>query len=208
MSILTVTVEPSRVLVAVDSIVITEQGQRFSVSKLMLIPQENVILAMRGNVFVLHNVFLQCFTRLWTFDQCLEQAAALFKEQLAALETEGKKQGIPEAFYCGSQELVIAGYSESHLKLRAVRFSKAEDGGASVKEITDGFLAPGAAFTEAPATPTTDAEIRSIAERQMRWMRAEEPEQASGGKLIVAELTRRQSTVRSLGTLGENIKSP
>ena len=76
--------------------------------------------------------------------------------------------------------------------------SRTHKGGYDVDEL--GALGANWQNTETARVPDSPKNVRWLAERHVSWLRAEGTA-SGGGRLLVAQLTRREITVRDEGTL-------
>lgn len=201
MSIILIDAERDRIRIVVDSLtIVTKTDSESTASKLQLLPLQNMVVAGRGSdgVPLLFSVLVQHMR--CDFDALLPQALGVMENCLDQLAAQAVAFDQKAEFDAMVEEIVIAGYSAQRGRLAAFTFAKGGSGAG--REIQGIASAPsGANITRSshPLAIIEDGDLRRMS-RQLIERCCELRPKSAGGKLLLAEVTRDQTTVRSLGT--------
>lgn len=197
MSILNVLVSPTRILVAVDSMVAGERSQRGEMSKMVPLVHLNAVIAMRGHQLFLANIYAGC-------NGCLGDLDALFASMLDRLQACYARQNpsdlrLTAAGEFMGEQVVVAGWSPARQRMVALDYRLDEPGGEFKlrKEVDSWMLAPGDSFDSPPDRLVSAEDLAAIAAQQTRHALARDPAAGFGGRLIVAEMLRHTMTFSS-----------
>lgn len=195
MSLLNVWVEPGRALVAVDTETKTEHGRRDS-SKLVVLPAERMVLACRGNLYVLHAIVQPILGLAGGLDGVLELGLPELCNYIAA-EQVGLGGNFAEA------EVVIVGWSAREQRIVGHACVRgAQEPNFKLMRIDPWRLGPHAGWQKAPPLPDCEEHMEAIARTQVRYMRQNHPDCAIGGRLLIAAVSEDAISVRSVAHLG------
>ncbi len=200
MSLLQIYVNETSASIAVDTnahgMLANQSGGLREVSKLMPIPHAGVVLAYRGSDVAFFNLFAQFMLgQDWSdFDS---------GKDVLPLKCSHAMTQFPEALphELGRAQIVIAGYSKRLRRMAASMFRIDIAAGATEldRDVTNGACAPyGSEVFEG-----SDAGMLAFAATQVAWMKANEPGQATGGRLLCAELKPGSITIRDVGPIPE-----
>lgn len=207
MSLLNAWIEPGRALVAVDttSYDITS-GAPSERSKLIPLAHANAVIATRGINKLLLEVFAAIFVMPVSVDYDVISdwlPSALdsgFEGYVANCLAVGMDEGLVREV-----ELAVVGWSQRSGEMAGVRLTRSPgDSSFSVKPIRPWSIAPNAGWgaSTPPPAPSTIEAMEEVARAQVRHIRETYSGDPIGGRLIVAELTRDQMTIRSIANLG------
>ena len=198
MTILNVLCDRSRVIVAMDTLALGPDGPA-EMSKFMLVPHSNILVCGRGFAGGIFDVFHHARDFQWSFDELKERAQAVFEKAIVSLRVESPAAYEHLFAIQQTQTLIVAGWSESEGAMQAVRIQQGAKSFQRQRLSGECFM-PG--FSEPVDAPGTDEEMRTLAEYQVRGIREQHPEFPAGGRLLIADMTRGQTTVRDAGKLG------
>ncbi len=196
MTILNVVASPSRVLVAVDTIIAAPNGVRCEQSKMVPLLHLNAVIAMRGHTLLLHNIYSGCFGLFGDLDSLLRDMPARLQHcyeraPAADLETPGGE--------FMSEQVVVAGWSPARAQMVAMDYLLDRPGGQFYlrKEIDSWCLAPKEGFAKPTAFWLGEEDLHTIAIAQANHALSVNPEGGFGGRLLVADLTRDSLAISS-----------
>lgn len=199
MSLLNVWLSGQSALVCVDSdAFVPGTGRRHEVSKFLPLAHANALLGMRGNWWV-GAIVWQAFCLL-DFDEMVALAAGpdFFKKSVKMVDAAGK--GAPPGVVGGESSLVLVGYSRSARAMQAWAYDEASQ--FHPTEIRDRYVGPCDTSTEPYEEGSTVVDMHQLAQAQVRLFRAQWPDLACGGRLIVAEISPRRMMISDIGALG------
>jgi len=201
MTILNVWLNEAQASVAVDTVSaqsdISSGGE---MSKLLVLPHANVVFAARGSMDWLRWTFEFFHHKPYDMDSIerdiavgLATARRFLLSRMAA-----ERVKLPLAL-----ELVVVGWSAARNSIVGLRSVVDADGIAATSIINGWVMAPWdlAALGEPRPSRPDDAELLSVAGRQLAHYRPLYPNAGFGGRLIVAEITRGSMVIRDVGTL-------
>lgn len=196
MSLLQIWVEPDHARVAVDTVGLSSiTGQQRDMCKLFPLPHAGVVLAFRGVDIGFFQVFGQCvLVGADNFDGLVDA----MPQHIADASTRVPPGIDPAALAC---ELHIVGYSERAGRMAGATFQVELDGSRCDPRHMTGPCRLGPGFNDSPHLGS-DAAMLATARRQLAWIREHEPERATGGQLLVAEVTRGGISTRVAGEIG------
>jgi hypothetical protein len=194
MSLLNVWTSPARAIVSVDTRSSTADRKQFGeASKMALIPHTGVVVAVNGLVLALSSLF-QWLSNNDQDDTSIDGIPGWLPSQLNA---PAVKQAVAEEGLL----VAVVGFSKTTNGFRGFRIAQV-DGDFAAKEIRPYFLCPGDRWT--PATlpvPDNRESCLTIARRQVEWARRHRPGEPIGGRLLIAELTRKESRIYDAGQI-------
>lgn len=198
MTILNVWRSPRRVLIASDTLGGDARDDApLTINKLLHLPVQNIVLAGSGIVGLLQGVFNGVLQQpVTTFDEYESGLAELCDGIMDALleQNVGLNRELAVMMH---MTLAMAGWSDKTQQMRAVRCTRSP--GASlfqVHEVQLYALSPNGPWSEAaakgafPPAPDTPDKVFKCAKQQLAWWPTAYPKYPTGGRLIVAELTR------------------
>lgn len=192
MSLLNVWVSPERALIAVDTDAITPDGQHFGMSKLLVLPHAETVFAFRGDRRFMHDLFGRFY--LARCDVDLDAIMSGMGEMLASVILGLRQAGEAPLSY----EVAVVGWSASEARVRGFWCTgRTDEDDWDLEEITSARVTPWR-LPNLRMTPNVEG-MRELAVQQAEWLRADGD--AGGGRLLVAQLTRREIIVRDEGAL-------
>lgn len=200
MSLVNFSVQPDRVLVAVDTIGGTRKI-KIHVNKLFPITHAGMVVCGRGSMAFLAKVVYLCGL-LSGIDEAQEFLPRVMHWLLRLTRLQAVLLGqfrAREVF--GLQEVYVLGWSERRGEMVALEFKNAR--GRSRFEPCDDkieeLIAP--SLEEGfPALDSVEA-MRSVAAKQVRKAMQDDPTIPIGGRLMIADLTREKLTVHCAGEI-------
>lgn len=201
MSLLNVWVSRDRALVAVDTLCVDSYGSFFHGSKFHYLPHSGLVVAVRGIAQFGRVAFNICDELRASYDGANERVGTILEYATNVLREELKdKPEVWERLNFGQQEVVLAGWSEQRNGFHATSYKRLEDGGEFVTTPIDQWcVGPYEAGWGTP--PVEDLSTAEGMERLARWQvmhgRQASPSDAIGGRLLLVELTRGCTTVKT-----------
>lgn len=201
MSIMNCFVSPNRALVSVDTLAGIAGGPTGHVAKLVPFPQASSVIAARGE----QQFFGSVATALnLSFASSYDGLAAAMSQALAQTYelrvafNEKHGGGYPFA----GVEIGLVGWSASCNRMLGCRWERwPGDEGFRATPIDPWSMSPNPGYDELPAAPDTAERMEVVARDQFARLRSL-PFVVTGGRLLVAELTRELLTVRTVADLG------
>lgn len=194
MSLLNVWVEPGRALVAVD----TETdiaGEHMDASKLVVFPADRMVVACRGNLGVLNGMLPVLHGMPGGVDSIAPVLAAVCSDMAGRIDGHSVQAGGPGFT---EAEVVIAGWSEREQRIVGhVCTRLAGEAAFALSRIDSWRIGPNADWQRV-LPPDCREHMEAIASKQVRFMREQHPDCAIGGRLLMAEVTEREISVREL----------
>jgi hypothetical protein len=192
MSLVQVWLENDRARVAVDTLYTMPGVGMAEGSKLLPLPHAGTVFAYRGAFGAFALVFAYLYVaQTDSFDSiiagvpnCVLQAKANLHPDAAAWEFE----------------LHVVGYSDELQRFSSMLFLVDLKAGTAEAKPLNGPCRVGPAINPVPEL-NNDAAMFEVARAQVAWMRDNEPELATGGRLLIAELTRAAITVKQAGQI-------
>lgn len=202
MSLITVNLTPVRALVCVDTEGFAPGVGLIEVSKMVVLPHTNSLLAVRGLNAVLTLVYgfvTQAVPN--DFDSVAKALPDFLKASI-----DWFKANLPPTqpdLVVGPQEIVWVGHCKKQDRMRCLTYVAAPDGEVSSNELEphDSHYAP---WTEAwgePGPCDTPERMRFLATLQVDTAKAMHPDQPIGGRLLLAEVTKDEVCLSTLATL-------
>lgn len=196
MTILNVWIEDERALLAVDTISHHSFGGMILSSKVVPLVHANTLIAYRGS----NLAFLQLFAQIMldretsSYDQIVDSIT------MTAARASANWQ--PTAPAGSLAQIYVVGWSEA-----TDRF----EGRSYDIDLSEGWIDPHSAIDRCRLTPGSGIEavpslgspeaMMAVARHQLEWMHKTTPAEATGGQLVLAELTRQGCSIRSLGNI-------
>jgi hypothetical protein len=202
-TILNVWCEGGRALVAVDT-ASTENGKRGrELSKLVPIVHLNAVAACRGNAafFLLLGHGLLTRSILGDFDALVRATPRITQEAFDMFMASGGSTQGPDAHATREHQcVVLAGWSPTAQRMRAFEFRCNQAQGAFVqREFDRGYRSPWIQEFDRqyPILNTVEA-MERLARAQLLLYEDKAPEWRTGGRLIVAEMDRLSTTIKTV----------
>lgn len=192
MSLLNVWVSPERALIAVDTDGMNPGGPHFGMSKLLPLVHAQTVFAARGDRRFLWDLFsrFHLSSADVDYDVIVDNLPQMLASLIAGLRQDGH---VPFSY-----QFAIVGWSPVQQRVCGRWYvGRTDEDGYDVDEL-GARVAPWQ-DTETARVPDSPENVRWLAERQASWLRAEDT--AGGGRLLVAQLTRREIIVRDEGQL-------
>jgi hypothetical protein len=199
MSLVQVWLEDERARVAVDTCVYRTApgvGEEVGVgSKLIALPHAGLVLAFRGADLAFFQVFAQLY--LTAGNDSFDETVGVLPVRVQHAASQFPRGLSPMASSC---ELHVVGYSRKEQRFASVLFEvDLRAGKAEATPLTGPCrVAPG--FNSVPAL-STDEGMMELARAQLAWMRDNEPKRATGGRLLVADVTHASVSIRDVGEI-------
>lgn len=206
MSLVNFSVQPDRILVAVDSIGGNSKF-RMHVSKMFPIPHANMLVCGRGSM-----AFLARVTQVCGLLSGIDEARKFFPDELPKLLRYVRTEAILHAILSlgrfggfdlsifDAQEIYVFGWSDEDGEFTALQFQK--HAGARRFTLEDDLAEGVAPKLEREFPPLDSPEtMMRVAGEQVRNAMREGANIPIGGRLVVAELTRDACKVRCAGDI-------
>lgn len=191
MTILNAWVSPDRALVGVDSEVVCADGSRAACSKMIPLVHRRAVIACRGTLLFLTQLFNAFHMTPQPLDALLEDLPTalpiVFNQMLAA----APHYGLTDTSGLDGQTVVVVGWSPARARMIGWEFEQDDRArGFTAAELNPSHSAPWTA--ELPPTPdlSTPQGMAAYAKLQAGVLRKEVPTAAGGGEFIVASITR------------------
>lgn len=203
MSLLNYWVSSNKALIGVDTQAQTPDGSYVETSKLALLPHSNVVIACRGQVALLHQLYRGTFggpppqEYAQVSDWLSREVDAAFDGLVAA----GVDHGIPEAAIRVDTEIVTVGWSRKVNRMAATRFRREAIQCRFDVDNAETSLAPNAGWSKAQLPDSAQAHVQ-IARDQVAFTRRNFPGAPIGGRLLLAELSKDTASLRAICKLG------
>ena len=197
MSLFQAWIEPERALVAVDTLAYDHNhGGISEVLKMAALPHAQCVMACRGS----QHAFLQLLAHAWlapgysTYDklaacvpQLVEWASAQFPESL------------PDAI--AQCELTLVGWSDAGQRMAGTSYVVDLKANTCQAQGEIDYCRVGPAVVNKVPAEFDDALALKVARLQVAWVQDNAPDQATGGRLLIAELSRREIVIRDAGKI-------
>ena len=198
MSILNVSIDRDRALVAVDTLCQTGQGPRETL-KLYPLPHIGAVIAGRGQLAFLLQIHLEVILHCATFDDLVERTIEALPPLFARLRAQPNAAAFGMGDGSDVQELVLVGWSPQAQAMQGWRWSQSDPRlGFTREEIAPWLVSPA---LEPVGDLSTATGMLHLARRQVTRWRPSAPGGALGGRLLLAELRRGALMVRDVGGL-------
>jgi hypothetical protein len=208
MTLIAATIENDgqRAWLAIDTLAQAPDGQRFETSKMHLLPAVPAVVAGRGPLVVVYEVYRNLAAPL-------ESGAETFDELLVALPEIVDLVYPALGNYMGSLpppcELAVIGWSEAAGRFVGASIMKSPDSPASARRMSIGHIAPWDTETMGPCPgPSAPTEFLDVARAQTVHGQARYPDDPIGGALELAMLTPGHLQVMQLGRLTPQLLKP
>lgn len=196
MSIVQLWIEQDRARVAVDTIGYPGTGgPAREVCKLFPLPHAGVVVAYRGTDVGAFQVLAQVI--LGSAGGSYDQIAKAMPTHVRNAASQVPPRAPGAAF---RSEIHLAGYSDAAERMAGHSWKVDLKERQCVPMPLSGPARIGPGFEDVP-TLGSDQAMLETALRQMQWMRDNTPDKVTGGRLLVAEVTRGGVAVRDLGGL-------
>ena len=192
MSLINVFLSPSQALIGVDTEAVNHRTGEFMVANKMIhLAHLNVVMAGRGTQgFLLVLFTMASQIQVEDFDSLANVMPLTIEGAYNAIGAH--KAGDPDLHFSDEQEIVLAGWSALHGRMRAVcyrRNSPAHE--IEIIEIEDpGYMMPWSDKWGEPPEGDGRRGMFDLALAQTKNAKRESPGVAMGGRLLIAELMR------------------
>lgn len=206
MSLLNLWCSPKRAIVAVDTLGGAPGDEaRLELSKLFYLPHLNVVIAGRGFLGIAQFVFNECLQRQGDFDAFEEELPDMCRRGREWLISTASEKGVQLPLDARSMEVAFVGWSERAKSMRALHCHRLPNEHTFTSSLADPYvLAPGEPWAPTcPPAPDSADKMFAYGQRQARWWHENLPGLPTGGRLVIAEVTRYTMNVasRALPTL-------
>lgn len=191
MSLLNAWVSPKRAVISIDTYGRMPDGRICETTKILHLPHLRSVFAFRGDRWLVWDLLSRY--HLSAADGDHDDVVAMLPELFAHTLLVMNQSGKPATDY----QFAVVGWSERHGRMGGRWYTgNTAEGEFDVAEL-GARVAP---WGQEPARiPDTDENVRWLAERQAAWLRASD--EAGGGRLLVASMTRDSYELRDLGSL-------
>lgn len=170
-------------------------------SKCAFLTHANVALAHRGDAMMAINVFsaLQ-LSAARDFDAMAEAMPELLAHSFTQVTAFRKQHWGIDTFH--GAELILVGWSPALNRMQAVRWVRwPQDRGFAASTVGRALMLPDAEWAQPPEAPDTPEKMERIARDQVAYVRRNHAGFNCGGRLLLAEITRDSTTVRTIADL-------
>lgn len=182
--------EGAHALIGVDTTG-TSTEMRVATSKMMPLVHIPAVIAMRGTVGFLQLVTLTAATSSVDFDGMLEQMPTILAGSFQGLVEFQKRGGIDKASPIESQMIAAVGWSEREQKILLREWTQETAGkGFIAGDVLPYLVAPWDQEIDHLTRVTTHQDMARLARAQLQLMKDRARHLATGGKLIVARISR------------------
>lgn len=170
-------------------------------SKLWPIAHAGAVIACRGTALFGLQVF-GAASMFPSVDAIEDNMGDLLKRIGAASDASHQAAQMPEELRHAKQEIALVGWSQREGSMIATVWEHVAGPGHTFEvDQVDRFAAPWETEWGEAIEPRTDHDMLQLARMQVSRFRVAHPGAPIGGRLMVAELTRDQITVRQVGEL-------
>jgi hypothetical protein len=158
---------------------------------MIVLPHLNAVLAGMGACQFMGMVLPSAWMPVDTLDQLIAEMPARLAEAWATFASFNEAYRANPGEPASHQQIILVGWSASLQKMRAVSYEQTNpQRGFVEQEILGRFCAPWAPeFAD-----IAPGDIMQLVRRQVEHIRRERPNDAAGGALIMAHVTRRSVT--------------
>lgn len=200
MSLLNAWIHPEYALIGVDSDAVSPAlGARAEVSKLVsFAPHMPAVIAGRGVFGFLPPVVMGAMMHSDNFDRLVEKMPDILRASFAQLADWQKAKIVHESAPIEGETIVLVGWSQREGRIIGhewVQTSAAE--GFIADTLRPHHIAPwNQSLDHLAKDVRVPSDMESLARAQVALMREHAPQEATGGKLILARLERDRVTIR------------
>lgn len=193
MSLVDVWMTSQKAMVVVDTEGLGSDGRYAECSKLLTLSHANVVMAIRGGDLFLH-ALITSLRSAAGFDEAEDDLPAAL-----TFVTESLKP-MPHVIEIHKQEVTMVGYSRSRGSMCCLVAQSHDETGFHLQEITDIYLSPwDASWGQEGIRARSPGQAHAIAAEQVERTLAVLPEGPAGGRLLLAEVTRDDCRLSTLG---------
>ncbi len=198
MSLVNVWVTPLKAMVVVDTEAQDQDdGKFFEVSKMLTLPHANMVMACRGDTLFMNVLFSLMHNTLAVSFDAYEHAMPGFLAQATAYL---KGTSLMFKRPLEEQEATIVGYSHARGAMWCVVYQSRDAAGFTEQEIDNLYLSPwNDAWGRDGLQATTPHHAQVISQEQVAKTLESDPTAAIGGRLLLAEVTRDDCRLSTLG---------
>ena len=204
MSLLNVWCSDERAIVAVNTLG-GESGTNApqSLSKLFYLAHANTVIAARGVLGLAQSVFNHCLVHQGDFDSYAADLTQMCEAGRQWVIDGARVANIRVDLDSAYLHLAMVGWSGREQRMRAIQCERAPFAARFACSVVESdSVAPGEPWTSntepAPALPlNTPDRMFAAAQAQMRWWHANHRQLPTGGRLVIAELSRDETSVSS-----------
>lgn len=183
MTILNAFIAANRMLIAADTMCWDPKtGKRHDgFTKIVPLSGIHAIVASRGDMSFLRTLVGTLLLTSASLEEIAEGLGSGLCEHIATkLET-------------GDQEVLFAGWSRAQSRMRAWEYKVRGAKSCDSREIIGAYISPNDVWDG--SDPDTEERMSVLARRQCAWMRENKPDLATGGNLVLMELTQDLITI-------------
>lgn len=196
MTIINIHLEQRRALVAANTqgVFPGVEGRALNASKVFAIPHANAVVAGRGPLALVFNIFAACHG-LPDLDAVFRDLEPIAHARSALFREEVKRLG---AAVSADAEVYLVGWSAYCQRMVCSLCRVHADGRVEVEELGNVWAPWEASWGEKPADLATDEAMARAARLQRSHVEPLHPGQGWGGGLTIAEITPESITFRSV----------
>lgn len=204
MSLLNISIAPTRALIGVDTCGQMLNGQLVHTSKMIPLVHAGVVFAGRGELKFLNFVYHLCHTPCW-FDGIAHDMevvlAMAYREMLAATAAAGLDAAITEA----PNQIAVVGWSRERNCMAGFNYMQVDREHFAREEIKGGLLSPGDIPVEHHEHVNSEAAMLRVARAQVAFCHRRYPGKPIGGRLLVATVEPGRLAINDAGSLEINL---
>lgn len=200
MTIMNVYLERDRAIVSSNTEIRSADGSTGYADKIFPLPHVNCVIAGRGEVNVLLNVYLQAYTLLKDFDGMAELWNILLTHIVTEIYTKPRGDVRPLA-----AEVVLVGRSKARQEMVCYYAKIEEDGAMELHDVKAGILTPwDGSWGPIPQISPDRTTCVALARQQAALGDKFYPEKCWHGDLTVAEVTLDTTTLSTVREFWKN----
>ena len=197
MTILNVHLQEHRALIATNTDGIGPDGDRGTLSKLYSFPHANAVLCSQGQVALGVNVYIDCLIAMTDLDGMAQMFEGRARARFEALHEEVTRLNVAVNI---DTVVALVGWSNLNQRMTFWHCSMSVKDGVKLTELDQSMVSPWPVelWGQPDDALSTEESMLAVARRQAHAHSA--PEQACGGHLVVAEITKNlivQKTIRA-----------
>lgn len=204
MSILNLLLTSEHLVVAVDTLAEGAlTGAHSAGTKLLLIPQYNLVLATRGSTQFFLRIYELALQASFRADFTMEQLSAELRLAVYQLwpnyEKAAAESGLPTEDL--GTELVLGGLSPKNGRMMATAYAKSDSQRPCVVQPIAGQLASPGEPVQAVTPSMTQTDLLTHPRLQASYLNKQMGRKVAGGQLLVGSLQKGQVVLKELGEI-------